>query len=156
MLERKRNFSTALDKTDPENDLEKETTKKWRVLFPIEKKHSTDLRKRAPSLTCKWWLIAQNPFSNQCSLKSYHVLETNESNQRNAFCGHCERGSGWSLCVCEPGQICPWILGSKLHSWSFLKYTLMPKALVFSFPFTLPPLWAALCLFDMWGSQGGG
>lgn len=60
------------------------------------KKHSTYLRKRAYSLTCKWWLIALNPFSNQCSLKSCHALETNERKQGNAFYGHCKRGCGWS------------------------------------------------------------
>lgn len=129
MLERKRNFSTALDKTDHENDLEKKTTKKWRVLFPIEKKHSTDFRKRAHSLTCKWWLIALNPFSNQCSLKSYHALETNERKQRNAFYGHYERGSGWSYVNVN-------LVRSVLES-------LVPN-------FTLGPSWSIHCCLRPW------
>lgn len=95
------------------------------------KEHSADLRKTAPSLTCKWWWIALNPFSNQCSLKSYHALETNGSKQRNAFCAHCERGSGWSYVYVN-------LVRSVLES-------LVPN-------FTLGPSWSIHCCLRPWFS----
>lgn len=75
---------------------------------------------------------------------------------KDAFYGHCKRGSKWPYVYVNLGQLPPWTQGSWHHSWSFLKHMVLPCALVFSFPFTLPPLWAALRIYDNVGESREG
>lgn len=115
----------------------------WKV-YSRPQKYST--------LTCKWQLIALNQFLNQCALKStIHFRQKAWNFGRHSM--DVAEGAVSNFVCANLAQLPPWMPCSTLHSWSFWKHKVLPHALVFSFPFTLPPLWAALCVFDTWGSK---